>query len=264
MNKSKIKSNITLKELFLNHPIWISTIPYLLLSPIFLFIKSLNGDSAINYIPIALLLLLSPYFAFIYYLFPDINLFKNWVDSKSKNWYWCPIVFFFACVITFRFFENGNSIPFIFYTKNLSTGIIEEVLFRSICFGLLINLFKSQDKKNYIFDAALVSSVAFGAIHILNVIANISSIDLWVSTLIQVLYATFIGLGFAGHTYKNNSILIPILIHAMIDVFTDDMLQTMNIAKNSFMPLLVVVCIIGIPYVIYGIKILMDTRPKPI
>jgi membrane protease YdiL (CAAX protease family) len=258
------KSINGVKELFLNHPIWITIIPYILLSPIFLFIKSIYGDSIINYIPIVILLLLSPYFAFIYYLFPDVNLFKNWVDSKSKNWYWIPVIFFFACFVTFSIYEKGNSILYIYYIKNLSTGIIEEVLFRSICFGLLINLFQSQNKKNYIFNAGLVSSFAFGGVHILNVIANTSSVDLWISTLIQVLYATFIGLGFAGHTYRNNSILIPIFIHALIDVFTDDMLQTMNIAKNSFLPLLVVVCIIGIPYIIYGIKILMDTRTKPI
>jgi membrane protease YdiL (CAAX protease family) len=253
----------TFKKLCLNHPIWITIIPFLFFALIILFLNTVSGNKTLSYVPIALLILSSLYFTFIYYLFPELNLFKNWIDSKSKNWIWFPIIFFVTCFATFSIFDNGNSIPLIYYIKNLSVGVTEEILFRSICFGILINLFKSKNQNNYVFNAGLISAFTFGSIHILNILNifnNPVAGDLLILTLVQVLYATFIGLGFAGHTYKNNSTLIPILVHSLINLFTDDELLANKIIQNSSIPLYVVICVIGIPYIVYGIKILMDTR----
>jgi membrane protease YdiL (CAAX protease family) len=176
------------------------------------------------------------------------------------SWLWFPLFYFIVCFLTFNIFDQNKSIPLVYYIKHLSTGVTEEVLFRSLCFGLLI--YKLKNTKNYIFKAALISSFAFGAVHILNLFADVTSVNLWVLTGIQLLYATFIGLGLAGHTYKNNSIFIPILIHFIINVFTDDGLAAKKIIENSYLPLYLVVCGIGIPYILYGIKILLDTREK--
>jgi len=85
-------------------------------------------------------------------------------------------------------------------------GFVEEVFFR----GLILQALAPMG----LWRAAILSSIVFGAMHLLNLLYGA---DL-VATLLQVAYATAMGFGFAAVTLRTGVLWPLIVIHALIDL----------------------------------------------
>jgi membrane protease YdiL (CAAX protease family) len=94
----------------------------------------------------------------------------------------------------------------------LSTGWVEEVLFR----GVVVTAFlqKWGQSRPGICLAVLVSSVLFGAVHLLNFIQGRKPL---LNTATQIMFAIFFGVMFSACLLRNRSIWPVILLHAAVD-----------------------------------------------
>jgi len=85
-------------------------------------------------------------------------------------------------------------------------GFVEEVVFRGLLLRWLV--------PHGLWRAAVVSSVAFGVMHLVNLLAGA---DLG-ATLVQVGYATALGFAFAAVALRTGVLWPLVIIHALIDV----------------------------------------------
>lgn len=94
----------------------------------------------------------------------------------------------------------------------LSTGWVEEILFR----GLVLTTFlqKWGQTRKGIYLSVLVSSVLFGAIHLMNFIQGRKPL---LNTVTQITFAIFFGVMFSACLLRNRSIWPMILLHAAVD-----------------------------------------------
>jgi membrane protease YdiL (CAAX protease family) len=118
-------------------------------------------------------------------------------------------------------------------------GFAEEVIVR----GIFLRIFLPKGR----LYAVLMSSLIFGLMHLGNLLIGA---DLG-STLTQVVYATLIGIAFAGVLSYGRSIWPLIVIHALVDFFP---MLSGPVADNSQMDILSVLILIAvqIPFAIYG------------
>lgn len=95
--------------------------------------------------------------------------------------------------------------------QNFGVGLFEEVLLRGVCFYILARAWREQS--NGLMKAAIAQGLIFGLLHFLNVSENGI-----VETTIQVVYATLLGVGFAGLVVFTRSIWPAVIIHTFINL----------------------------------------------
>lgn len=91
-----------------------------------------------------------------------------------------------------------------------SVGLCEELIFRGVIFNKLQELLSGR--KNVFLVSALVSSCVFGLVHFENLIEQT-----FISTVMQVYFAFATGLCFCGIYLFSRTLLIPILLHGIVD-----------------------------------------------
>lgn len=152
-----------------------------------------------------------------------------------KGFFWYGLILIIATL--FQFASNYQppeknfleSLPMIvyFFIITLAIGIYEELL----CRGLLFNSFKDYfgDTKKGIYLSAILSSLIFGSMHLTNLIWSPSLI---ISTLCQVIYATFVGFLFCVIYYRSKNLISCMLLHGIFDftayfwyAFSDNFIQ---------------------------------------
>lgn len=101
--------------------------------------------------------------------------------------------------------------------SGLVIGVFEELLFRGVIFELLTKIFK----KNAPIKAIIGSSLIFGLTHAINYLDS----PFW-DTTNQIVYAIGIGMLFATIYYVTGNLLVPILLHSLIDM--TDIIFSMN------------------------------------
>lgn len=106
-------------------------------------------------------------------------------------------------------FTPGATAGWLSY--NISVGLFEEILLRGLCFCILLQAWK--DRSNGILLAALVQAAIFGLLHLINLVHQ-PVLD----TVAQTLYATLLGIGFAGLTIHCRSLWPAILVHTAINL----------------------------------------------
>lgn len=94
---------------------------------------------------------------------------------------------------------------------NLSVGLFEELLLRGVCFCLLAQAWRQR--KNGLLLAAVTQGAIFGLLHLIN-LAHAQVLD----TLSQTVYATLLGIGFAGMTVFCRSIWPAVMVHIAINL----------------------------------------------
>lgn len=121
----------------------------------------------------------------------------------------------------------------------LCVGFIEEIIFRGF-------LFKALCEKN-VKQAILISSITFGIGHIVNILNGAD----FVSTLLQICYASAIGFLFTIIFYKGKSLLPCIITHGIYNsfsIFAVKCSQTFNLI-TAF-----VLCAISVGYALWILK----------
>ncbi len=98
--------------------------------------------------------------------------------------------------------------------NSVSTGLFEEILLRGFCFYFLYHCWQKRD--NAIYLAAFAQALIFGVAHLSN-LQNAPVGDV----LPQVVYATLLGIGFAGITVYTQSVWPTIAIHSFINAMGD-------------------------------------------
>lgn len=106
----------------------------------------------------------------------------------------------------------------------LMVGFAEEVLMRGVVLKVLA--------PGGVMRAVMLSSLLFGLMH-LSGLFNGHALQ---PSLVQVIYATFIGIGFAGPRLYSGSILPAILLHALVD-FADGIARGYTFAAPKEMNL---------------------------
>ena len=168
---------------------------------------------------------------------------KAYFASPSRWKMWAPFIPLFLLPLIFALFSEFNVTDpaqiafFALYT--FIVGFAEESIVR----GLMLTTLRSTG----VVQAVLLSSIIFGFMHLANLMigADIGS------TVTQVIYATLIGIAFAGTLQAGGSIWLLIIIHALIDFFsklsgTSGGDSSMNIASA------LISIGIQIPFALYG------------
>lgn len=84
-------------------------------------------------------------------------------------------------------------------------GYVEEIIFRGLLFRAI--------EKDSVKQAIIISSMTFGAGHIVNLLTGHGSID----TILQMVYAIAIGFTFVLCFYKSGSLIPCIITHSVIN-----------------------------------------------
>ena len=126
--------------------------------------------------------------------------------NTRKCLYFIPLVIV-ACVNLYNGININNSgIEILFYVISMiCVGFIEEVIFRGFLFKMI--------EKTDIERAIIVTSVTFGAGHIVNLLNGAPMI----STLFQIFYAFILGYLFVMIFIKSGSIIPTIIAHSFIN-----------------------------------------------
>lgn len=94
--------------------------------------------------------------------------------------------------------------------SNLSTGLFEEILLRGLCFLVLYRAWGTS--RRGLYAAAFFQAAIFGLAHLGN-LYHMPVLDV----LAQVIFATLIGVGFAGLVYLSKSLWPAIIVHTCIN-----------------------------------------------
>ncbi len=131
--------------------------------------------------------------------------------------------------------------------NSLSTGLFEEILLRGFCFYFLYRCW--QERKNVVFLAAVAQALIFGIAHLSN-LQNAPVGDV----VPQVIYATLLGIGFAGITVYTQSIWPTIAIHSFINAMGDldnffgpAITDSAGYASGYIVAIMVIFCVATVP-----------------
>ncbi len=140
------------------------------------------------------------------------------VDNKRKYLYFLPLIIIGTVNLWggFDFSKLFEEVILHIWTM-VNVGFIEEVLFR----GFLFKMIARENVKK----AIIISALTFGIGHIVNLL---NGADL-LPTLIQIIYAVFLGYLFVMIFYKSNSLLPDILTHMAINC-----LSVFNVGSDSY------------------------------
>lgn len=104
-------------------------------------------------------------------------------------------------------FEMGNPVLAFFYA--FAPGLGEEVIFRIIPISLAMR----SRNKNIIATVLIVTSLIFGLVHSANMLAGADPVQ----TLMQVIYATGLGLTYAAIYLRTGNMWVSVFMHTFTD-----------------------------------------------
>jgi hypothetical protein len=246
-----------LKKYLQKHIIFVAIMLCVIDALVLLFFKSSNSNSPTEGMLARIIMIL-----IIGFLLWRLELYKTAGLKKQGLFQTLKLGLPFiivAVLILFTSLKNigdflSAKVVFLFTINMLIVGIHEELLVR----GFVLNsmLLKWKNKRNGLVFAVLGSSLIFGLMHLVNLSAN--NVE---STLIQVLYATFIGVFFASIFIKTKNLYGLIIIHAFIDwcfYFANTCFETkVNTTKSGSISLIVgalIFALIGFFYIRKVIK----------
>lgn len=144
----------------------------------------------------------------------DFTGLNNW--KKLKNVQALIVVTIFIMI---GLSQNWNTyvnteieLLILFAMSTVAVGILEELAFRGTIFPLFIKSFKKA--KRPIIVSAVLSSLMFGLTHFINLLSQPENL---VGIISQVFFATSIGVFFCGLMIRTENILIPCIVHALIN-----------------------------------------------
>ena len=155
---------------------------------------------------IATLITVMVFGALAIFLVKKDNYFKVRCTSKTCITYIIIVTLILSVINLFPFdLSIGITTLSVLFTM-LFVGLMEELIFRGC-------IYKICDEKWGDPKAVILSSVLFGLIHIINVLND----DI-LMVVLQMVYATCIGIVYAMLMYKKQGIILCILAHAIINI----------------------------------------------
>lgn len=129
-----------------------------------------------------------------------------WKESR-KYLYFIPLILLCTVDLWFGVSMHYSGVHQIVAVMTLGlAGYVEEMIFRGLLFRAI--------EKDSLKQAIVITSVTFGAGHIVNLLTGRGSLD----TILQIGYAIAIGFAFAMVLYKSGSLIPCIATHAVINM----------------------------------------------
>ena len=188
---------------------------------------------------------------------PDKMRLTTKIQIGSIKYYIVPILY----IITMPLLQGGYNFSFVdkgVIIMMSGVGVFEEIVTHGICMALLLNKWGDNHK----YKAAIISSLCFGFIHLSNIIPDPTNFHLILNKTTTVVFATFMGIGFAGLAYKSNSIWLVAIMHALVDIAGNVGSEEYftHIYPNWSWTASFVSIIYTLPFGLYGLWLLKDTR----
>ena len=150
----------------------------------------------------------------------DINDFSLKGIGKGFLFAWFGFVYIAVSffIVLMQIPENSFIAPNIFYLlivvlhPIIGTGLFEEVLFRGLILKILLK--KTGHTKRGIINACVISSVLFGLVHFVNILAGAPVLP----TIAQIISAMATGIFFAVVFVRTRKLWIPIFLHGLINL----------------------------------------------
>lgn len=200
---------------------------------------------------------------FVLYVVVKLNLWNRiyWFSHLSfKRWYLFLLPCAYILINIGELYPHSNQDLVVGLLSNMFTGSLEEILCRGIVIVILFDYLIKREHKNIPLKAALLSSLLFGLVHFVNVFEKPETIGVITG---QVIYATFIGMGFAACYLRTRSLVPLMIIHAAINIMGFLTSAPNEPAAASFIDTLPAI-IICFPLMIYGIVILSGDKSNSI
>ncbi|MGL4178763.1 MAG: lysostaphin resistance A-like protein [Dermatophilaceae bacterium] len=140
-------------------------------------------------------------------------------------------------------------------TRQMLTGYLEEIVVRGLILFILLRAWR--DRPRGALGAVVVSSVMFGFVHYNNVLTGDEGV--WFTTS-QVVYASFLGIGFAAALVRTNTIWPLVLIHGLIDVISADVAPKIASETSSGDTLQLASIVLTVPLLVYGLVLVRRRR----
>jgi hypothetical protein len=176
----------------------------------------------------------------------------EWRDLRL---FWLPVLIF----VVFNAAVNGAAFDLsdprrlaLAVPGEALTGFYEEALFRGVVLFALLRVW--WVRPGGARRAVLVSSLVFGLSHGLGIAADP------VGTVVQIVYATFIGVGFAALLLRTNALSPLAVLHGMIDVISNALVG--HGAGGGQPGAAQLMAVIGLPllFALYGLYLLRGSR----
>ncbi len=136
--------------------------------------------------------------------------------GKVKNIHSMILPMLFVSIGFVNNFETYRStqpgVLLLFTVSVIVIGLVEELIFRGILLPLFIRGFANN--KRPIIISAVLSSFMFGAVHFFNLFRQPHNL---VGVTSQVFFALSIGVFFCGLMVRTENILIPGILHALVN-----------------------------------------------
>ena len=178
-----------------------------------------------------------------------------------KDFLWLPLIVPCLSNILYAACFSGSFFPALdagkaalAFADDLVVAILEEILFRGILFIFFLALF--QNKKNGVVYSILLSSIAFGAIHLVNIFSNPP-----LAVLAQVGYSFLLGIVLSLAYRGSENFVLPVLGHFLFNALNDtipSMFSSYSIDVTYYV-WSVILGAFGLLYAI-GIAIVMERR----
>lgn len=135
----------------------------------------------------------------------------KWQGRAAEYWFFIPLIILMTGNLWggFGMAYSGASQVFAVISMAL-IGFVEEMIFRGFLFRVLL-------KKDPAPVAITISAVTFGIGHIVNLFTGHGNLE----TVIQIFYAIAWGFIFTFVFYKSGSLIMCIITHSLIDVFSE-------------------------------------------
>lgn len=158
---------------------------------------------------------------FLVYILNKLELFEDAKFNISINKIWInwPMVLFILLLASNFLLGNvliDTSKPdtvIMFILVYLSTGFFEEILYRGLIQTLFLKKWGHTTKGIYF--SIIIPSILFGTCHLVHFFLGHASL---LSTITQIIYASFIGIYFGACVLENNSIFPAIILHGLFDI----------------------------------------------
>ena len=197
-------------------------------------------------------------------LFPVIFMAKKWLNKRFTFGFQkanigksilLALPLLLLILISIKPNIQGSALQWAAVTiMAVSAGVFEEGVVRG--FILTNFMYRWKNKPHYILKSVVLSSVIFGLIHFVNL--NRAA---FLPTLVQVIYAMFLGAAFGAVFIRTHNLWGGIIAHALID-FSNDLPRAQAAASGgqngASMILEILICAV---FLLYGLFLI---RPKKI
>lgn len=197
-----------------------------------------------------------------------LHIFKSHNLSFKESLKLCTPIIVVTCLVLFTnivSIDNLNMENFLsLITYTIFVGLFEEIFFRGIIEEELLENYSNNDKE--VITSILISGLIFGAIHLTNLLMGQDLL----STLLQFIQTSAIGILFGTIYYKTRNIWSLIFLHGFYDfavLLSEVNLPTScayvsNVAISITVFSIISSIILSIIYILYAIKIYKGYKGK--